>query len=88
MLTNINIFLILWFFIGFIFGLKITIPMMFDLNRIDDENSEYDYLTFDNILFLIPLSMLYSALGAISLFMYLIMQIDKDKKIIIKKRSK
>ena len=52
--TNINIFLILWFFIGFIFGLKITIPMMFDFNRIDDENSEYDYLTFDNILFLIP----------------------------------
>ena len=86
--TNINIFLILWFFIGFIVGLKITIPMMFDFNRIDDENSEYDYLTFDNILFLIPLSMLYSALGVISLFIYLIMQIDKDKKIIIKKRSK
>lgn len=86
--TNINIFLILWFFIGFIFGLKITIPMMFDFNRIDDENSEYDYLTFDNILFLIPLSMLHSALGFISLFMYLIMQIDKNKKIIIKKRSK
>lgn len=83
-----TIFLILWFLIGFIFGLKINVPMMFDLNRIDDENSEYDYLTFDNILFLIPLLILHSALGAVSLFMYLIMQIDKDKKIIIKKRSK
>lgn len=86
--TNIIIFTILWFLIGFVFGLKIDIPMMFELNRIDNENSEYDYLTFEDILFLIPLLMLRSALGIVSLFIWLAMQIDNDEKIIVRRRSK
>lgn len=87
-MTNIIIFSISWLLIGFIFGLKINTQMMFELNRIDDENSEYDYLTFDDILFLIPLLMLYSVLGIVSLLIWLVMQIDGDKKIIVTKRSK
>ena len=87
-MANIIIFLISWLLIGFIFGLKINTQMMFELNRIDDENSEYDYLTFDDILFLIPLLMLYSVLGIVSLLIWLVIQIDGDKKIIVTKRSK
>lgn len=87
-MTNIIIFLISWLLIGFIFGLKINTQMMFELNRIDGENSEYDYLTFDDILFLIPLLMLHSVLGIVSLLIWLAMQIDGDKKIIVTKRSK
>jgi len=86
--TNIIIFTILWLLIGFIFGLKINVPMMFELNRISDENSEYDYLTFEDILFLIPLLMLHSALGIVSLFIWLAMQIDNDEKVIVRRRSK
>ena len=86
--TNIIIFTILWLLIGFIFGLKINVAIMFELNRISDENSEYDYLTFEDILFLIPLLMLHSVLGIVSLFIWLAMQIDNDKKIIVRRRSK
>lgn len=86
--TNIIIFMSLWLLIGFIFGLKINVQMMFELNRIGDENSEYDYLTFEDILFLIPLLMLHSVLGIVSFFIWLAMQIDNDEKIIIRKRSK
>lgn len=86
--TNIIIFTILWLLIGFVFGLKINVPMMFELNRISDENSEYDYLTFEDILFLIPLLMLHSVLGIASLFIWLAMQIDDDAKVIVRRRSK
>lgn len=86
--TNVIIFIILWLLVGFIFGLKTNVPRMFELNRIGDENSEYDYLTFEDILFLIPLLMLHSALGIVSLFMWLAMQIDNDEKIIVRRRSK
>ena len=87
-MIKITIFIISWLLIGFIFGLKINVPIMFELNRIDNENSEYDYLTFEDILFLIPLLILHSVLGILSLFIWLAMQIDNDEKIIVRRRSK
>lgn len=87
MTTNTIIFLFLWLLIGFIFGFKINLQMVFELNRIEDENLEYDYLTFEDILFLILSSILYSAFGIVSLYIWLAIQFG-DKKIIIIKRSK
>lgn len=87
MSTNTIIFLFLWLLIGFIFGFKINLQMVFELNRIEDENLEYDYLTFEDILFLILSSILFSAFGIVLLYIWLAIQFG-DKKIIIIKRSK
>lgn len=87
MSTNTIIFLFLWLLIGFIFGFKINLQMIFGLNRIEDENLEYDYLTFEDILFLILSSILCSTFGIVSLYIWLAIQFE-DKKIIVIKRSK
>ena len=80
------IFLIIWFVIGAIYGVKIHAPALIKFNRIDAD-VDYDYLTIDDILFLILLAICHSALGLLSMLMYYLEK-NQDKKFIIGKRSK
>jgi hypothetical protein len=82
----ITIFLIIWFIIGAIYGVKIHAPALIEFNRINPD-VDYDYLTIDDILCLILLAMCYGTLGLFSSFLYYSIKYN-DKKFIIRKRGK
>lgn len=85
-MAKIIIFLIIWFTIGAIYGVKIHAPAFIKFNRMDADVN-YDYLTIDDILFLILFAICHSALGLLSMLMYYLAK-NHDKKVIIRKRSK
>ena len=86
-MNKIDILLIIiWFTIGIIYGIKIHLPMFIDLNKINN-NDEFDYITVTDILFLIPLTIIYGVLGFVSMLIYYLIQIQ-DKRIKIKRKFK